>query len=92
MGRGPQGGEAHRHKVRPSPAATSSARQRRHQADRARRLGPARSGLAASAIEEEEIAPADLEGLYDDGNLLGRGAFGEVRKVFWRKTPAAVDI
>ena len=46
----------------------------------------------AELIEEEEIAPADLEGLYDDGNLLGRGAFGEVRKVFWRKTPAAAKV
>jgi len=43
-------------------------------------------------VKEEEIAPGDLEGLNDRANLIGTGAFGEVRKVSWRKTPAAAKI
>jgi len=44
-------------------------------------------------LAEEEIKMSDLEGL-DDGprNLLGKGSFGEVRKVYWRKTPAAAKV
>lgn len=42
-------------------------------------------------IKEEEIAPTDIEGLLD-GKSLGAGGFGEVRRVLWRKTPAAAKI
>ena len=42
--------------------------------------------------QEEQIAHTDLVGLYDEANIIGAGAFGEVRKVSWRKTPAAAKI
>ena len=42
--------------------------------------------------KEELINPADLDGLANDDYLIGSGAFGEVRKVQWRKTPAAAKI
>ena len=42
--------------------------------------------------QEEEIAYEDLVGLGDDRNIIGTGAFGEVRKIQWRKTPAAAKI
>lgn len=42
--------------------------------------------------EEEQIASADLVGLEDKNTIIGAGAFGEVRKVWWRKTPAAAKI
>ena len=37
-------------------------------------------------------ATKDLDGLDDTGNLIGSGAFGEVRLVTWRKTPAAAKV
>lgn len=49
------------------------------------------SSRVAGLVYEEEISPADIEGIAD-GMLLGSGAFGEVRKVFWRKTPAAAKV
>ena len=58
------------------------------------RIRPSHSEQSSEKLElmlaEEEIKMSDLEGL-DDGprNLLGKGSFGEVRKVYWRKTPAA---
>ena len=45
----------------------------------------------ASLVYEEEIPAADIYGV-GNGMLLGSGAFGEVRKVFWRKTPAAAKV
>ena len=44
---------------------------------------------------EELIDPEDIVGLEGDGlegDLLGTGSFGEVRKVSWRRTPAAAKI
>jgi len=41
---------------------------------------------------EEQIEHADLVGLADDKNIIGAGAFGEVRKVQWRKVFAAAKI
>ena len=40
-------------------------------------------------LKEEEVPNVDLSGLGDPDTLLGRGAFGEVRRVLWRKTPVA---
>ena len=40
-------------------------------------------------LQEEEVLPGDIDGLQSPDTLLGRGAFGEVRKVTWRKTPVA---
>lgn len=37
-------------------------------------------------------ASGDLEGLNKGGNVIGSGAFGEVRLVTWRKTPAAAKV
>ena len=51
---------------------------------------PSSSRLAA-LVYEEEIQPSDIEGI-GDGALLGSGAFGEVRQVLWRKTPAAAKV
>ena len=34
----------------------------------------------------------DLEGLNDEGNVLGQGSFGVVRRVRWRMTPAAAKV
>ena len=41
---------------------------------------------------EEEADRGDIDGLDDPKNRIGQGAFGEVRKVFWRRTPAAAKI
>mmetsp|Transcript_1519 Transcript_1519/g.3254 ORF Transcript_1519/g.3254 Transcript_1519/m.3254 type:complete len:307 (-) Transcript_1519:408-1328(-) len=49
------------------------------------------SSRLAALVFEEEIVPADIEGL-DDGKTLGKGAFGEVKRVLWRKTPAAAKV
>ena len=43
-------------------------------------------------LEEEVIALEDLEGLNDEGNVLGQGSFGVVRRVRWRMTPAAAKV
>lgn len=37
-------------------------------------------------------AANDLQGLNNASNLIGSGAFGEVRLVTWRKTPAAAKV
>jgi serine/threonine protein kinase len=50
------------------------------------------SSRLAQILTEEEIAYADLSGFESEGNLLGKGAFGEVRKVTWRKTPVAAKV
>ena len=42
--------------------------------------------------QEERIRNADLVGLDDAKNIIGAGAFGEVRRVMWRKTPVAAKI
>lgn len=41
---------------------------------------------------EEEIPLSAIEGMDDPDTVLGKGAFGEVRKVYWRKTPAAAKV
>ena len=46
----------------------------------------------ALLFKEEHIAISDLQGLYDEGNRIGQGAFGEVRRVMWRHTPAAAKV
>ena len=46
----------------------------------------------AKLLVEEEIDIADLEGADETSNLLGKGAFGEVRKVTWRGTPVAAKL
>jgi len=47
----------------------------------------------AALVTEEQISLDDIEHI-DAGKaaLLGKGAFGEVRKVIWRKTPAAAKV
>ena len=51
-----------------------------------------RADTTTALLLEEEIARSDLEGLDDEDNLLGKGCFGEVRRVTWRKTPAAAKV
>lgn len=43
-------------------------------------------------VSEEEIQLSDVKGLGDNVSILGKGAFGEVRKIFWRQTPAAAKV
>ena len=43
-------------------------------------------------LHEEEIDLDDLEGLHDESNIIGKGSFGEVRKVLYRKTPVAAKM
>lgn len=50
------------------------------------------SPMLSQVLREEHIDPSDLVGLSDDTNLIGSGAFGEVRAVSWRKSPAAAKI
>mmetsp|Transcript_36744 Transcript_36744/g.97091 ORF Transcript_36744/g.97091 Transcript_36744/m.97091 type:complete len:346 (+) Transcript_36744:82-1119(+) len=52
----------------------------------------AKSHRTSQLLQEEEIAFEDLQGLDAEDNLLGKGCFGEVRQVYWRKTPAAAKI
>ena len=58
----------------------------------AARAAPPGSARLAAIMEQEEIAPSDLIGLNTVGGLLGSGAFGKVKKVHWRKTPAAAKV
>lgn len=46
----------------------------------------------AQIIAEEEVPYSEIEGFEDENNVLGNGAFGEVRKVLWRKTPVAAKV
>lgn len=50
--------------------------------------------LATNVWREDEIAKDDILGLEnpEKANMLGSGAFGDVARVLWRKTPVAAKI